>query len=296
MLPDLESLRCFEAAAAEPSFRAAAARVALSPAAFSDRIKRLEELLGVRLFERTTRRIALTPAGRRLLPEATRTLAQAAACLTAARDADRREAFELRLGTRFELGMSWLVPALGALEARRPERALHLFFGDSPDLLNRVKRGTLDAAITSARLSTADWSHERLHEEDYVFCGAPDALQQPVVAPEDAARHTLFDLHTDLPLFRYFADARPAEEVWAFAAVRQLGTIAAVRHRTLEGAGLAVLPRYFVAPDLAAGRLQVLLPDTALRTDWFRLVWRQGHPHDAELRRLSGALRSVALR
>lgn len=57
---DLESLRCFAAAAATLNFRAAARRVALSPGAFSDRLRRLEEELGVPLFVRTTRR-----AGRR---------------------------------------------------------------------------------------------------------------------------------------------------------------------------------------------------------------------------------------
>src|SRR5262245_47136811 len=68
LVMDLDSYRCFDAAAATLSFRAAAARVHLSPAAFSDRIRRLEEDLGVAVLRRTTRHVALTEAGQRLLP------------------------------------------------------------------------------------------------------------------------------------------------------------------------------------------------------------------------------------
>src|SRR5687768_3422716 len=128
ILPDLESLRCFEAAAVHLSFRVAAAQVALSPAAFSDRIRRLEEVLDTRLFERTTRRVVLTPAGRRLLPQARRCLEEARRCLDAVREDGTRTPFEIVLGTRYELGLSWLVPALDGLRDARPERTVHLYF------------------------------------------------------------------------------------------------------------------------------------------------------------------------
>ena len=78
MLPDLESLRCFDAAATHLNFRAAARALAMSPTAFGDRIKRLEELLGARLFERSTRRVMLTEAGQRLREHARRCIDAAA--------------------------------------------------------------------------------------------------------------------------------------------------------------------------------------------------------------------------
>jgi len=74
ILPDMESLRCFAAAATHRNFRKAAAEVALSPAAFSDRIGKLEDLLGVRLFARTTRSCVLTPEGEKALVYAKRAL------------------------------------------------------------------------------------------------------------------------------------------------------------------------------------------------------------------------------
>ncbi|MEQ9320960.1 MAG: LysR family transcriptional regulator, partial [Polyangiaceae bacterium] len=116
MLPDLESLRCFHAAAQHLNFREAARTVGLSPAAFGDRIKRLEELLDVRLFDRTTRKVALTPAGERLWPHARQCLEQASRCAEIARGEHGTSPFALTIGTRFELGMSWITPALSELE------------------------------------------------------------------------------------------------------------------------------------------------------------------------------------
>lgn len=291
MLPDLESIRCFEAAASQPSFRAAAAQVGLSPAAFSDRIRRLEETLAVRLFERSTRHVALTDAGRKLLPQARRALAEVRRCAAVVRE-DRAPPFELVVGTRYELGLSWLVPALGDLAAARPERTLHLYFGDGPDLVERLVEGRLDCFVASIRLTRADLDYALLHAERYVLVGAPALLaERPLEGPSQAAAHVLLDTHRDLPLFRYFLDARPPAEVWGFGGREVLGTIGAVRHRALAGAGVGVLPEYFVRDDLAAGRLAALAPPEGLQADHFRLVWRRGHVLADELRALADALR-----
>ena len=295
-LPDLESLRCFLAAARQLSFRAAAKTVALSPAAFSDRIARLEDQLGAPLFERTTRKVRLTAAGERLVPQAECTLHEARRCRERAHD-DRPMPFQLTIGTRFELGMSWLVPALSRLEALHPERGLHLYFGDSPDLLLQVERDRIDAFVSSARLTSAGLSFARLHEERYVFVGSKKLVgERPLERPAQAEQHTLLELHADLPLFRYFLDARPGGEVWAFGKVQYLGTIGPVRARVLEGAGVAVLPLYFVERDLARGRLVRLMPRTELPVDWFRLIWRAGHPRQEELRTLAAELATLPLR
>ncbi len=296
-LPDLESLRCFEAAAVHLNFRAAAAKVHLSPPAFSDRIKRLEELLGVRLFERTTRRVRLTEAGQRLLGQARKTLREAEACRIVARDDSSPAPYELRIGTRYELGLSWILPIVSELEPDYPHRRIHLYFGDSNDLLGRVRRGEIDAAVTSVRLTDGGLAHERLHEEHYVFCAHPElAAAAQMRGPDDAPEHTLIDIHSDLPLFRYFLDARPASEVWSWGRVEQMGTIAACRYRLLRKAGVGVMPLYFVAPDLERGDLVRLLPDAPSRTDFFRLIWLEGHPLSRALQNLAGELRKRPLR
>ena len=296
MLPDLESLRCFVQAATQLNFRIAARSVALSPAAFGDRIRRLEEQYGAPLFARTTRKVALTPQGERLLPQARRCLDEAERCSLAVAS-DVELPFEIVIGTRFELGMSWVVPSLGQLERARPERRLHVYFGDTMDLLPRLLRGEVHCMVSSARLTTAGLGFARLHEEEYVFVAARSLLaKKPLQRPADAARHVLLDIHGDLPLFRYFLDARAPDEVWAFDRVQLLGGIAGVRARVLEGAGVAVLPLYYVRRDVAQGRLKRLLPATKLPSDWFRLSWRSGQPREDELRQLASELAQIPLR
>jgi LysR family transcriptional regulator, glycine cleavage system transcriptional activator len=295
--PDLESLRCFEAAASHPSFRVAAQTVALSPAAFGERIKRLEDQLGAPLFARTTRRVALTAAGHRLLPQARRALEEAARCREVVHERDTPLLFSLSVGTRFELGLSWLAASLPTLQARTPARTLHLVFGDSPDHLARVRNGLLDCAVTSYRLTSSELTYEVLHDEDYVLVGsARRARRHPFTRSEHAADHALIDISPELPLFRYFLDAQRGRAVWGFSRTEYLGTIGAIRLRVLQGAGIAVLPHYFVAPDLRARRLVRLMPHVALHRDAFRLVWRTGHPRERELRELAAELTAIEIR
>jgi DNA-binding transcriptional LysR family regulator len=296
MLPNLDSLRCFVQAATLLNFRSAARSVALSPAAFGERIRRLEGELDAKLFERTTRRVALTREGERLLPQAQRCLDEASRCRDALAS-DAEPPYELFVGTRFELGLSWLVPALSSLERSQPKRRLHLHFGDTVDLVPRLVRDDIQCLITSARLVTPGLELARLHEEAYALVGSRALFAKRRFArAEDARHYTLLDIRDDLPLFRYFVDARPAREAWAFERVQYLGGIAAIRARVLEGAGVAVLPLYYVERDLRSGALRRLFPDTKLPSDWFRLVWRQGHPRAAHCRALAAELARLPLR
>jgi len=297
MLPDLESLRCFVAATQHLNFRAAARTVGLSPAAFGERIKRLEDLLEVRLFDRTTRRVAVTPAGARLVAQARIALEAAGACSAVIRADAAPSPFTLTVGTRFELGMSWLTPLLSSLEEHLPHRQLNLFFGDTPSLLHAFTHDDIDCAVTSARITRGGLSFARLHQEHYVFVGCSKLLaNKPLRNSSGAKQHTLLEISESLPLFRYFLDARPGQEVWAFDRTQLLGTIGPVRARCLEGAGVAVLPEYFVQKDLKKGRLTRILPSVKMPSDWFRLLWRQGHPREDDLRALATELSGHELR
>jgi len=295
MLPDLESLRCFEAAATHLNFRAAANAVGLSPAAFSDRIRRLEDSLGMPLFERTTRRVHLAPGGERLLPQARRALAEAQRCIDLMREGGPTP-FELTIGTRFELGMSWVLPAITELERIRPEQKLHLYFSEGPAIMEGLLRGQIDAVIGSMRLVSPRLSTVPLHEERYTFVASPALLaSHPLSEPAHADDHTLIDTNPSLPLFRYWQDQAPVDPPWQFRKHRYMGAIAAIRARILDGTGVGVLPEYFVESDLESGRLVRVLTGVTPRTDWFRLVWREGHMRSADLEGLGQFLRKRPL-
>lgn len=295
-LPALDSLRCFVAAAERLNFRAAARTVALTPAALSQRIRQLEEQLGAPLFRRTTRSVQLTQAGLALLPRARACLAEAAACQQAVRGEALPPA-ELTLGTRFELGMSWIVPMLPRVAAALPQVSLHLYFGSGPEIVERLRAGLVDCAVTSSEIRDVRLAEARLHAERYAFVAAPKLLRRtPLAAAEDAARHVLLDVDAGLPLLRYFSEAAGAPALPRFSRYRWLGLGAAVKAMVLAGEGVAVLPVYMIEEDLKRGRLRRVLPQVALRSDYFRLVSRADDPRAGILAALAAVLAGEPIR
>lgn len=279
MLPSIDSLRCFQAAARLLNFRAAARSVALTPAALGQRIQKLEEQLGVTLFHRTTRSVALTEPGLALLPYAEQCLAAARDCVRAARGETGPPPMELVIGTRQELGLSWLSPQLDRLKAIHPSLEIHLYFGSGPDLLLRVRTMEIDCAVTSSRFTDPKLDSVRLHREGYVFVGSAALLKEhPLEREEHARAHTLLDAAADLPLFRYWRDAPGGGDRLRFARLVRLGSIEAIRLRVAAGAGVAVLPAYLVEREIATRKFRRIFPKVQALDDYFRLVFRADDP------------------
>ncbi len=295
-LPPLDALRCFTEAARLLNFRAAARAVGLTPAALGQRIKQLEDQLDVRLFHRTTRSVVLTEDGLALLPLAHRALDAARDCVRQGRGELGAPPMELVLGTRHELGLSWIVPMLPRLQREHPSLTLHLYFGSGPDLVLRVRTLDIDCAVTSTRLTDPKLDSARLHEERYAFVGAAKLLgKTPLRKPDHAGAHTLIDATAELPLFHYWRDAPGGIDSLAFGRVLRVGTISAIRALVLRGEGVAVLPEYYVAGDLKARKLVRLFADVEPLTDYFRLVFRADDPRRSIYQSLAATLATVPL-
>ncbi len=279
MLPSLDNFLCFVEAARCQSFRGAAKAVALTPAAVGQRIRQLEEQLGSPLFQRTTRKIVLTETGLAFLPVAREVLAAAEQAMRVGKGEHAATPVELTIGTRQELGLSWILPMLPFLRKEHPGLGVHLYFGSGNDLLIRVRTLEVDCAVGSMRITDPKIDSVRLHREDYVFVGEPKTLKRtPLRKVLDARAHTLIDVHAELPLFGYWRDSPDGSEPMTFGDIRTMGAISAVRALVLEGEGVAVLPEYLVAPDLKAKRLVRIFPSKTLAHDYFRLIFRADDP------------------
>lgn len=291
-LPSVDSLRCFVAAAQHLNFRRAAAEVALTPAALSQRIKQLEDQLGCVLFDRSSRHVAVTPAGTALLERARPALDALRACAEVADATPSR--LRIVIGTRFELGMSFLVPALVELRAAKQQWRIELAFGSGPEILAMLERGAVDAVVTSAPIADADWESVVLHPEAYAMVAAPSLISRlPLRTVADALAHVLLDIDGDLPLARYALSASPG---LSFGDVWRVGTGAAVQQLALAGQGVAVLPAHMVEADLREQRLVRVLPELALLGDTFRLIHRRASPLAGVLAELAMELRARPLR
>lgn len=289
---DLESLRCFVAAAHHLNFRKAAQEVHLTPAAFGQRIKTLEEGLGVALFERSTRSVSLTEQGRRLLPTAQEALLAARRCEEVVHD--ELQPVSLTLGTRFELGISWVVPALIEAMEVLPHVHVDLYFGSGPDILARLDAHQVDAIITSAPAASRQWESAFLHREDYVFVGQTAMVtRRPLLGPEDARLHTLLDVDASLPLARYLMSV--VEAPLEFADMRACGAGEAVKRFVMAGVGVGVLPEYMVREQLNSGVLTVLMPHVPLLSDTFRLIYSPALASSSACRQLAEFLRGRPL-
>ena len=292
-----DCLRCFVEGARHLNFRAASHAVALSPAAFGQRIRQLEDDLDERLFERTTRSVMLTEAGARLLPYARRVLEDIDDCARAARGDLAAPDIELLLGTRHELGLSWIVPALPRVARDLPQLTVHLYFGSGPDIGGGIAARQLDCGIMSTRLRDPKLDWAPLHEERYVLVASPKLVKrQPLRSEDDAKSHTLIDIDRQLPLFRYWRDAVGGWDSTAFQSIRRMGTIAAIRVLVLRGEGVAVLPEYFVRGDLKNKRLVRQVPRVSANTDTFRLVFRGDDPRRPTFDALAKVLRTCPVK
>jgi DNA-binding transcriptional LysR family regulator len=144
---ELRHLRYFVAVAEELHFRRAAERLYVAQPAVSEQIRKLEAELGVRLFDRTHRSVALTEPGKALLREARRVLQLAEAAQHAARNASERSGARLRVGYVPDMLPSSVPRALQRLAATAARIEISLETGTPLGLLSAVRDGGLDAAV-----------------------------------------------------------------------------------------------------------------------------------------------------
>jgi DNA-binding transcriptional LysR family regulator len=144
---ELRHLRYFVAVAEELHFRRAAERLHVAQPAVSEQVRKLEEELGVRLFDRTQRSVSITDAGAALLEEARRVLHQADVAITAARNARDRATTRLRIGHLPDSMPASVARAMQLLGASAPRVQISLETGGAVRLIEEVRAQRLDAAV-----------------------------------------------------------------------------------------------------------------------------------------------------
>ena len=165
---DITLVRTFVAAADSASMTVAANSLHLTQGAVSQQIRRLEEALGVPLFEREHRGLRLTPAGERMLGKARRLLGMNDEIwreMTASALQGR-----VRLGVPYDLVGSTLAPVFKAYTEAWPQVEISLVCGSSPELVDALADGAVDLAIVEAPVGVA--SGECLRVEPLVWVGA----------------------------------------------------------------------------------------------------------------------------
>jgi LysR family transcriptional regulator, glycine cleavage system transcriptional activator len=194
-LPSLDFLKGFEAAGRLSSFTRAAAELALTQSALSRQVQALEAALGVPLFERRHRALALTPAGAAFHRDVAGMLSALAAAADRARVAVREPG--LTLTTTVSFASLWIIPRLPAFRARHPDAEVYV---SANDRTVDLARGDVDLAIRYCAEATAPRDGLRLFGERMMPVVSPQVARDPrtpLRQPADLARHVL--LHLDDP-------------------------------------------------------------------------------------------------
>lgn len=265
----------FAAIVAEGGLSAAGRRLHVSPAMMSKRLVRLEERLGTRLIHRTTRRLALTPAGERLYQDL-RTI------LVALEDAERRVTGDAALASGLlvvtaptSFGRMHIAPHLGRFLDAHPRVSLRLDLSDDfADLLE----SRADLAIRITADPGRSLSAHRLATNHRILCAAPAYLDRfgtpaTIAALKD---HRLLAANGQLP-WRLIGPRGPV----SVEGTSHVGTNSSevARELALAGAGIALRSLWDISDPLTTGALRQILPDYGGSSDVALFAVHPPQPH-----------------
>ncbi|WP_437834473.1 LysR family transcriptional regulator [Sorangium sp. So ce1153] len=255
-LDDLLSMAIFARVVERKSFTGAATVLGLSKSVVSARLAALEERLGVRLLHRSTRRLTLTEDGSRLYESCERILTATEEAAAAMHGVSRVPEGLLRVSAPVSFGIVKIAPLLGEFTERCPQVRLDLSLSDS---LVDVVSGGFDVVVRFARQLDEARVARKIGSYRRMVYASPGYLARrgtPQV-PDDLAKHNCILL-----------SGQSVE--WAFESGSETLTVpvsgnlvvdnvVVLRQALVDGLGLAMLPHFVVAADLAAGRLQRVL-------------------------------------
>lgn len=250
MLPSMTALRIFEAVARHGSCSAAAPEVCLTQSAVSKQVKALERLLGCDLFVRTPRGLILTEAGATYRDHARDVLTRletAGTNLARLRSAPQ----SIKLHLLPIVGDRWLLPRYPAFAERHPDIDVQFTTFHSPDDAEEA-----DAAFWFGEGDWPGYMADYLFGREIAVVAAPALLSRAaeVHGPADLARHPMLQHFQTPDVWSEFAQAQgyrgdpPAR-------VTRYGFYAVMIRAAVAGLGIAMIPRAFVADELASGQL-----------------------------------------
>jgi LysR family glycine cleavage system transcriptional activator len=286
-LPPLNALKAFEAAARHLSLTKAAEELHVTPAALSHQVRGLEEMLGLRLFARLPRALALTDSGRRLLPGLSSGFAQIKQAVSLVQDMAGTRVLVVSTPPGFTA--KWLAPRL------------HRFLTAHPDIEVRISSTLKNADFDTDGVDVAVRNLRRAHPaEPQLFSEVLVELALiPVCSPRFLGAHPQLKSPKDVasvPLVHDVSmDGRPDNPGWpewlAEAGITGLDVAQGLKFNSadhaleaaVEGAGLLLAHNVLAADDLRTGRLVSPFPIVIEMRRSYHLVCPSGHESRANI-------------
>ena len=260
MLDRFTSMQVFLALVRRGTFAAAAEELGISRAMASKHIQALEDHLGLRLFNRTTRTTRLTEAGERYYEQVHALLGELGNIEARLSEEAGSVRGMLSIAAPPAFGAFHVAPVIGAFMRAYPELHVRLVLADRP--IDLVDEG-IDVAITVRELADTSYIARRLSAVRMLVCAAPDYLAERGRPrnPEDLVTHNCL-IYSETPTYMHAEwQFRRASDTFG---VRVQGNFVsnvgnAIRNLALAGRGIARLPDYIVADDIRGGALHEIL-------------------------------------
>lgn len=250
-------LRAFLALADTRNFTRAAQRCHLSQSAFSARVRAIESTIGARLFDRDTRKVELTPAGRLIEPAARRLLAEFEDLVEDFRAHAMRRKGRVAIAALPSLAAGWLPAVLALYREKYPGVELALADRLSEECIAQVRDGRADLALASTDPSAPDLTTEELARDDFCLVCRRDhplASKQPLKV-RDAAAYPFIHLERSSSVRRYLEAELHPLQMRPVLEVEHLATVAGM---VVQGLGITIVPAltlfHFGHPDLVVRR------------------------------------------
>ena len=243
------------------SMAGAARRLNCTRAQVSKQIGDLERAFGVRLIERSTRKLVLTPSGEVFLQHAQRALEAIRGTEIAVRNLGEQPCGILRISASISFGRRYVAPLLPRLTARYPDLSCELVLTDeSVNLFD----DNIDLALRMTKAPPEDAVARKLVPLRRVICASPAylAAHGEPRTPQELAAHSCFSYLLAGETAEWcLADARGNETRMPVSNRLRFNNLDCVRDAVLAGHGLAIMATYLCADDLAQGRLLAVLTD-----------------------------------
>jgi DNA-binding transcriptional LysR family regulator len=280
----LEDMALFVAVVDRLSLSGAARDLGLSKSLVSRRLGQLEDRLGARLINRTTRRLALTDIGQEFHERARRVIQEAEEAEACAQEASTELRGRLRIAAPVSFGYLHLAAALSAFLAEHPGVEVDIELSDR--FVDLVGEG-YDLAIRSGLLEDSSLVTRFIAASRIVLAASPGYLarQGRPAAPADLSRHVCL-AYGNQPIaasWRFLVDGKWIAPTLHPQLVANNGDV--LSRAAIEGLGIVALPDFILGPALARGLLERLLPDLPMPEQPVQAIYPGGRPAPQRLRR-----------
>ena len=273
----------FVAVAEEEGFAAGARRLRLSPPAVTRAVAMLEERLGVKLLDRTTRYVRATEAGLRYLDEARRILAEVEAAEASAAGGNAEPRGRLTVTAPVLFGRMFVMPGIVDYLERYPKTEVSAVLLDRP--VNLLEEG-IDVGVRIGELADSTMRAQRVGSVRIVLCASPEYLKRRGTprAPQDLPEHSTIESRAGSGAIHWRFDTGDGMRPVRLRPRLTVTTNDAATEAALRGFGITRLLSYQIAPLLAARKLELVL-EAFEPPPWpVHIVHREGRYASAKVR------------